>query len=142
MKQKLVYKEHVACPRCDELHVTDHLKPSEMEYKWYCNGCHYRFKFKLYEGFADIETMEDRSIQTLVTLVLPTNKGTLKLEVDGIYVCENGENPSAKDIEEHHRYFYSEHTCPSNCLRSVEEVFLDGEPDPHGLFEYISTKIK
>lgn len=37
-------------------------------------------------------------------------------------------------------YVFEEGTCPTNFFISgVEQIITDGEPDPHGLFEYVRT---
>jgi len=36
---------------------------------------------------------------------------------------------------EHRRYFYEEHTCPTNFVR-VKQFLIDGDDDPHGIFEF------
>ena len=36
-------------------------------------------------------------------------------------------------------YHYDEAACPSDILRSVEEVFIDSDGDPHGICEYVRT---
>lgn len=37
-------------------------------------------------------------------------------------------------------YYYEEGTCPVNVLNGrFEKVIVDGDTDPHGLFEYVRT---
>lgn len=40
----------------------------------------------------------------------------------------------------HHRYFYEEHTCPTNWLRDVFAIQAGSDSDPHGLFEFVAAR--
>lgn len=35
------------------------------------------------------------------------------------------------------KYFYDEHTCPTNWVRNIERFTEKGDTDPHGVFQYI-----
>jgi hypothetical protein len=53
--------------------------------------------------------------------------------IEGMYF--NGEF----DID-NKRYFYEEHTCPTNYLGVEMVVDLnDGDTDPHGIFEFVGA---
>ena len=41
--------------------------------------------------------------------------------------------------EDTRRYFYEEHTCPTNWLRDVEEVSIGDNTDPHGLWKFVAV---
>ena len=49
--------------------------------------------------------------------------------------------PLSPEEDEQTRYFYEEHTCPTNITRDIEEVVdLETEQlDQHGIFEYIGS---
>lgn len=34
-------------------------------------------------------------------------------------------------------FMVDENSCPTNWLRNIEEIIIDGDTDPHGLFEYV-----
>jgi len=44
-----------------------------------------------------------------------------------------------EDFIDHQKYFYEEHTCPTNWTSEIVEITFDGDNDPHGLFEFISA---
>lgn len=35
------------------------------------------------------------------------------------------------------RYSVEEGSCPTNWLSDIEAIIIDGDTDPHGLFEYV-----
>lgn len=43
------------------------------------------------------------------------------------------------DLPESNRFFYEEHTCPTNWLGQVDEIYFDDEPDVHG-FRFIELR--
>lgn len=45
-----------------------------------------------------------------------------------------------EDYVEHQRYYYNEHTCPTNWFRNVEEIIFQKDKDPHGVFEFVSVE--
>ena len=49
--------------------------------------------------------------------------------------------PSALETEEQEseRYFFEEHSCPTNWLRDCVTVIEDGDPDPHGFMEFVRS---
>lgn len=97
---------------------------------WYCDACGYAWRFRTHgkDLLIDphLEGGEHRR-KTTERLILRIPPG-----VHSIYVSVNATNygPSSN-----HRYFYEEHTCPSNIFREVQQVWLGDELDPHGLFE-------
>jgi hypothetical protein len=46
------------------------------------------------------------------------------------------------EAENHARYFYDEHTCPTNFMGEVEKVIdpADGDEDPHGIFAFVKME--
>ena len=36
--------------------------------------------------------------------------------------------------------FFEQHDCPENFLKDVRAVYLDGESDPHGLFDFVGVE--
>jgi hypothetical protein len=45
-----------------------------------------------------------------------------------------------EEFVENERYFYNEHTCPTNWLRDIEQIEFEGDRDPHGVFEFVSVE--
>lgn len=89
----------------------------------------------------------------------PAHKGMYKtlelLSIDGpdgpvFFVVEGcAKSDSLETVTRNHRYYYEEHTCPTNVLNA--EIFVHcGDTDPHGIFrhhastwltaEYLSAK--
>lgn len=45
-------------------------------------------------------------------------------------------DPAAAN-QEHQRYFFEEHSCPTNWLRECVAVIKGGNDDPHGFLEFV-----
>lgn len=43
------------------------------------------------------------------------------------------------DYQEQQRYFYEEHSCPTNWINNIVAVIENGDDDPHGFLEYVRT---
>ena len=124
---RTVYKHE--CRACGELAFDFHegLHSVETVYYWVCDHCGTQMEI----AFADDgRTCEQR----------PTGRrceNTLALfEVRGFPAMRFVYQGFAWDGDLDHEYFYNEHTCPTNILR-CEEIFIDGEIDPHGAFRLI-----
>lgn len=49
----------------------------------------------------------------------------------------HSKKPIETDEEiQHQKYWYEEHTCPTNWLDNVIEIWYKGERDPHGAFRF------
>lgn len=46
-----------------------------------------------------------------------------------------------KDDYDNNKYFYNEHTCPTNWINNVDFIIDQNSlsADPHGLFEYVKS---
>lgn len=121
----------IACPACGhgEFRV-DHLVDRETPFgPWYCDDCGAGFRGNVSGGDVEVElTGETKKI----TRVLLRARGPLYVEVEGV---------EFSDVQGDKRYFYEEHTCATNFLRVAEQIFtVDGETDPHGMFEFIDVR--
>lgn len=67
-----------------------------------------------------------------VKLEIPPQTHPITLVVQGVRF-------EAKEDVSHTRYYYEEHTCPTNYFRDVLEIYLGNERDPHGLAKYLTT---
>jgi hypothetical protein len=72
--------------------------------------------------------------KTLVLLRLGTPGGPIHFVVEGV---KQWPEPFA-EMQDGDRYFYEEHTCPTNFIR-VPLIAFEGDLDPHGLFEHVET---
>lgn len=62
---------------------------------------------------------------------------TLKLNT---WKYSHSQEQSQEEYTDNQRYFYNEHTCPTNWVREIEEIEFQGDRDPHGVFEFVSAK--
>lgn len=71
--------------------------------------------------------------KTLDLMKIETPAGPIYFVIEG---C--AQFASLDEIRGQHRYFYEEHTCPTNFI-PVPAVFFAGNDDPHGVFDYVDT---
>jgi ribosomal protein L37AE/L43A len=128
-------KHYVECPHCRKSKSRiDHLfDETEKEISWgiwYCDECGGGYKGIIKGRDVFLEKVNERMDKSIVFL----RNDNLLLAVKGMYF--NGEL-SAED----ERYYYEQHTCPTNYLQNVEMVInlADGDTDPHGIFKYVGA---
>ena len=143
MKALVFTKRFVTCPTCGKSdHVIEHLfegfgKPGYGESlragPWPCQVCGHSFNLTCWtDGTVELEpSNEPVSVPITVLLEIPPQNESIFLKV----AAETYGRPVTDDKE---RYFYEEHTCPVNYLRSVVEVKVGDDEDPHGLALYRS----
>jgi hypothetical protein len=69
-------------------------------------------------------------------LELPPQKESVFFTVKSLRFDE----PTITDEgEEHRRYFYESHMCPTNWFRDVVEVTVGGKDDPHGIVRFVKA---
>lgn len=126
---------HLTCPECGQGRTRiDHLTPGQPFGPWYCDECGWAYRGVQRDGYAEIERRVSRKVATTVYLRL---EEPVTLVVDGMRVPEPEDEPGA----DHDRYYYEEHTCPSNAFRCVRKVIADdGDEDPHGILTYLRTE--
>lgn len=95
---------------------------------WHCDDCGQGWRIT-YDAtsLVDVSPAGDCKRTHWVTLELPPQSSPVRFRVRGVRFTES------IDVESE-RYFYEEHTCPTNWLRNVDRVEIDGEEDPHGLW--------
>ncbi len=135
MKPRIVTKKYFLCVACAQHEFAfEHLHENYQTW-WYCDDCGASNKVTTKNGELDVEIEPGRRKEKLlVTLELPPQLAPIRLEVRGMKL--HGEGLRGEDEDE--AYFYEEHTCPSNSLRAVQEVFAGDQEDPHGLLKYVS----
>lgn len=47
------------------------------------------------------------------------------------------EGEANDEFQGHARYFFEEHSCPTNWIGSCVAVIKDGDSDPHGFLEFV-----
>lgn len=94
-------------------------------------------------GEHEVHTDSEHDLwRTLVLLAIDTAEGVpVYFIVEGL--AGTGD---IKEMEEHERYFYEEHTCPTNFVGphgkdsegyGVVALYHGGDRDPHGVFRYV-----
>lgn len=68
-----------------------------------------------------------------VDLELPPQTEPVRFKVRGMSF-------SAEPDLDAKRYFYEEHTCPTNWFREVREIRIGEDDDPHGLFKLVGVR--
>lgn len=128
-------KHFVECPHChNSKNRIDHLFNDEGKETswghWYCDECGGGYKGIVKGKDVFVEKVNERKDNSIVFL----KNGNVLLAVKGMYF--NGEHDAEND-----RYFYDEHTCPTNYFKNVEMVIdlENGDTDPHGIFEFVGS---
>jgi len=106
--------------------------------EWGCQKCGNIFRITDKNGSYEVEPTGKKDTQVTVTLRSCTEPPiTVKLNTwKGSYF----DNDTQEEYEDSQRYFYNEHTCPTNWTREIEMIECDGDKDPHGLFEFVSVE--
>ena len=143
-KAEVISIPHLCCANCGHLMGrVDHLNANGNAGPWYCDDCGIGWYIqKDAAGDVLVEDKGKRKEKTLVLLDLKPDElnDPLRLVVQGMRF--NDQEDDAARLFDQSQYFYEEHTCPSNYLRTVEHVFLGENSDPHGLFNYIGEMKK
>lgn len=125
----------VECPECKEgSWVIEHLFAANFNDRkctWSCGKCSARFHFLVKDGVFTLTPTKQDSSRCLVLLRHNHDKKTL-IVVKG-YIHGNDDYITAAG---HKRYYYEEHTCPTNFL-GVMKISREGDQDYHGIFEYV-----
>ena len=139
-----ITRHHIHCPHCNEIgSYVDHLLNRNTTFgPWYCDKCGKALEGKVVDGLVFVEKSNKSSNDCIVILRMMDHEGNyVYMAVRGISLDQIG--PNEFIYNQHHRYFYEEHTCPTNWLNESLEVFYQYsdcyEADPHGIAEYIGT---
>lgn len=129
-------KQYVACPECGENtgSTFDAEHHSRGFGPWWCDECGAGYMGRP-DGARGIklELTGERHIDTTVLLEIPPQSRSIYLATKGMRFMGLGE----EDDEGGQHYFYEEHTCPTNWLRDVFRISINGDSDPHGLAKYV-----
>jgi hypothetical protein len=107
---------------------------------WTCNKCHQVANIKRVSEYdfdtVPVEGKKDTPVTvTLRSVTVPPI--TLKLNT---WKYAHSQGLSQEKYEANERYFYNEHTCPTNWVREIEEIEFEGDRDPHGVFKFVSVE--
>ena len=129
---------YISCPCCtkggwraDQLNIGQSTT-------WSCQCCYHEAHIKrLSENDFQIIPSGRKNTPVTVTLQSVTEpKIILKLNT---WKYAHNQNDTQEDFESHERYFYDEHTCPTNWTKDIVEIIFRGDHDPHGVFEFVSV---
>ncbi len=82
---------------------------------------------------APAEVIDTPNLRRRVVLTIRPTTETIRLILVAPRYDHHGED--SPEETEHERYFYEEHTCPSNWLRDIVRVEVGEDHDPHGFVE-------
>ena len=105
----------------------DHLEGRGIAGPWFCDECSVGWWVR-WDATSRTITIEDKGDRSTVgRSLLRLRPGVLHLEV-GTTGAHDGQ-----------RYYHEEHTCPINQLWHSTRVWVDGDEDRHGAFDYLGT---
>ena len=155
MKANTVTKIHLVCPVCKETGQPIDRLEAGRSMIIDCNYCGAYFKLSrrattLAPSF-EIEVLPEKKQRVIVTLQSTTEPPiTLKVN-DWMYPSpdkvlwqekDSGRSPETlEQFWENKKYYYDFHLCPSSMFKQVEEVIINDEADPHGLFKFVSVEL-
>jgi ribosomal protein L37AE/L43A len=127
-------ERYVKCPACGKSeHAVSHLPP-ETKTAWYCHDCGAKFKvYVISHNFVDCEVVAGEKMEKRLVTLRSLEPVTLLVE-GMVLLPDDGE-------EESLRYFYDEHTCPTNFMGQIVEIVdANGDKDPHGIFAFVKSE--
>lgn len=131
---------YVPCPSCIEGSTRADQLPINQSANWTCNDCRKSFYIKRLSE-TDFETYSiagKKDTPVVITLESVTEpKITLKLNT---WKYSYSQNDTKEEYDHHSRYFYDEHTCPTNWVHEIIEIIFEGDHDPHGVFRFVSAE--
>lgn len=132
-------KHYAACPECGgKVGAIDHLAGDDLQQvgPWFCDGCERGWMIRTNgRDVCDMELSKRRWTRATVTLVLPPQSQPIVFTLH----AHANETPS-EEFGANSRYFYEEHTCPTNWMQDVAEIRVGDDADPHGLFEFVRIR--
>jgi hypothetical protein len=122
------------CPICGKsefsFDVNFHFSKTEVkDYIWSCDRCLHRIEFVCNPN-KDI-LWKDLGKQNELKLVV------LKIDLEKpLYVLVEDRYCSGEVKDT--KYYYEEHTCPTNVTHDIIKYVYDNDDDPHGIFEFVA----
>jgi hypothetical protein len=130
---------HIPCPNCPEGSWRADQLGINQPTTWCCDQCHTQSHIvRLNE--TDFQTVSTGKKETPVTVTLRSiTVPPITVKVN-TWKYAHSQDLSQEEYEHNTRYFYNEHTCPTNWLRDIEQIEFEGDHDPHGVFEFVSVE--
>ena len=127
----------IVCPHCGaptESSV-DHLKAGQTFGPWYCEECGGGFQGKANGAQTEIEVVSSSFRKTLDLLVLEPQEEPVYFVMKGFH----SQGSSEEDEQDSTRFFYEEHSCPTNWIRDTAMISVGGDVDPHGFLKFVRS---
>jgi len=99
---------------------------------WYCDACGAGVMLVKNNGLVNYKITGERKVDRLVLLDMAKDAKDVKIIVEGMR-HEGGRHGSEEGDD---KYFYNEHTCPTNYLTGIVKIIEGEDADPHGIFEF------
>lgn len=141
----LEMRPYLACMDCGEhrWYVGHLLDEDAFQTRWSCDQCGAEHDLTFGRGQVIAGLTGKRVQATRVLMRANLGNGSLWLIARGRrFHDEPIDGPVFCDRD---RYYYEDHTCPTNYFRNACDVLWvaddaqDSDADPHGLFEYMAT---
>lgn len=137
-------KDFCVCPWCEARtdSALDHLydKPGGTFGPWYCSECRAPFSGRI-NAPHDVtlwkEQNADSAFSPSVALIRFDGKDGPTFFVMKHDRCRAAPDETDEQNQEHQRYFFEEHSCPTNWLRECVAVIQNGNTDPHGFLTFV-----
>ena len=143
------------CPLCGKYEWTvshlfhDAAKREEGFYPvmWDCKKCNAKFDIRIYADkhveMSQTGTNEDPFIPAIIVLrssMVGTDGKPIYAVVSASSFKSSLDQEKEQPRSSHMEYYYNESTCPTNWFRDVIALVQDGDPDPHGCFEFVGAR--
>lgn len=143
IKTRPELKTFLCCAACGgDIATIDHLAEyKELKTAWSCKACGVKNNLVVINGNVVEQSIDADPEYTYKTLALLQVRGMeppVRFLVEGIYSTKDTTGKLTLDELNNKRYYYNEHTCPTNWL-GVEKVELLGDLDPHEAFQFLAA---
>lgn len=131
-------KTCVICPHCGAQtgSSVDHLTAGTSFGPWYCDACGGAYTGTANGSETQVIKNDHRFSRTFDLLVLEP-------QAKPVYFVMAGKSyhrgQPDKDAAENKRYFYEEHSCPTNWIGNASMIAIDGDTDPHGILSFVRS---
>ena len=147
MRAETVRPVFIVCPHCGKSeHRVQHLYDTSKERgkevsfgPWQCDECQHEFSGTVLYNPGHVTDPCEVTITSIYPWIKVPKLSLLRFR--DLYVVVDSysdHKPGEKDSPWYDFLFHS-HQCPTNILRSVEEVFDDEGRDPHGVLRFVAA---
>jgi hypothetical protein len=137
--------DFLVCPWCNEESGCriDHLY-GDKNWKevgpWYCGECRKPIRATINAPGDVVVTRDEKDrrgwSRSMALLKLDGRDGPVFFVMDHDRYW-NGEREGDEENQQHQRYFFEEHSCPTNWLNECVAVIKKGDCDPHGFLDFV-----